>query len=150
MKPILLGSALCLFIAIPAQAFDLNGLLKDKAQHVLDGVIHGEISSVGDAIDVVIPSVSEVSERLTGEGFAGSGEITMYVTPTCGYCKKAERYMSQNGVRYNRRDITKNRSAMNDFRELGGRGVPLIIVGDEQMAGFDEKRFEQMRQRNGV
>ncbi|GGK65978.1 glutaredoxin family protein [Amphritea balenae] len=150
MKRPFLAVLLSLSLSFSAYGFDLNSLLKDKAENVLQGVISGDIRSVDDAINAAIPSVTEVSESLTGEAFAGSGEITMYVTPTCGYCKKAERYMSQNGVRYNRRDVTKNKSAMNDFRELGGRGVPLITVGDEQMAGFDAQRFEKMRQRNGL
>jgi len=74
------------------------------------------------------------------ERFAGT--VEMYVTDWCGYCKKAESYMSSKGIPYVTYDIEKDSSAKRRHRELGGRGVPLIIIGSNRMSGFSPETLE--------
>ncbi len=150
MKPVVLAASLWLSFSTLAFGFDFNTLLKDKAEAVLKGVASGDITSIDSAIDAALPSISEVSESFTRQTVDSPDEITMYVTPTCGYCIQAEEYMNERAIRYNRKDVTTSDAAMKDFRRLGGKGVPLIIMGNEQMAGFEPGRFEQMRRRNGL
>ena len=73
--------------------------------------------------------------------------VTMYSTEWCGYCKKAKRYFQKNQINFVEYDIEKNVQAKRRFDALGGRGVPLILVGKQKMSGFDEARFEQMVKR---
>jgi glutaredoxin len=40
-------------------------------------------------------------------------------------------------------DVEKDKSAMKRFQENGGRGVPLIIVGNKKMSGFSPEALEQ-------
>jgi len=39
-------------------------------------------------------------------------------------------------------DIEKDSAAMQRHRELGGRGVPLIVIGSKKMSGFSQESFE--------
>jgi hypothetical protein len=41
-------------------------------------------------------------------------------------------------------DVEASREGMAAFQKLGGRGVPLILVGDQKMEGFNSQRLEQM------
>lgn len=73
-----------------------------------------------------------------------AGRVTMYATSTCGYCKKARRYFRDNGIRYTEYDIDKDQEARKRWKRLGGRGVPLILVGNRKVHGFSESAFERM------
>lgn len=71
-----------------------------------------------------------------------TGTVEMYVTDWCGYCKKARSYMDSKGISYVAYDIEKDSSARQRHKELGGRGVPLIIIGSNKMSGFSPETLE--------
>ncbi len=71
-----------------------------------------------------------------------SGTVEMYVTDWCGYCKKAQNYMKSKGIPYVAYDIEKDNAANKRHQELGGRGVPLIIIGSNKMSGFSPETLE--------
>lgn len=71
-----------------------------------------------------------------------SGTVEIYVTEWCGYCKQAQRYMKNNGISYVAYDIEKDSAANKRHKELGGRGVPLIIIGPNKMSGFSSETLE--------
>ena len=48
------------------------------------------------------------------------------------------------GIRYSEQDIEKSSSAAEGHRRLGGNGVPLIVVGDEIIHGYDEARLRRL------
>jgi glutaredoxin len=71
-------------------------------------------------------------------------EVTMYATDWCGYCRQARQFFARNGIRYAELDIEKSAAAHAEYKGLGGRGVPLIVVGEQRMSGFSEARLMQM------
>jgi glutaredoxin len=71
-------------------------------------------------------------------------EIKMYATDWCPHCRRAQAYFARQGIRYTHIDIEKSESGRAEYRSLGGRGVPLIVVGSQRMSGFSEERFAQM------
>jgi glutaredoxin-like YruB-family protein len=71
-----------------------------------------------------------------------SGTVEMYVTDWCGYCKQAQIYMKSKGIPYVAYDIEKDSAAKQRHKELGGRGVPLIIIGSNKMSGFSPASLE--------
>jgi glutaredoxin-like YruB-family protein len=71
-----------------------------------------------------------------------SGTVEIYVTDWCGYCKQALSYMSSKGIPFVAYNIEKDSSAKQRHKELGGRGVPLIIIGSNKMSGFSEENLE--------
>jgi glutaredoxin len=75
---------------------------------------------------------------------AAPAGVTMYSTDWCPYCRKARDYFARNGVRYSELDIEKSPAAKAEYDRLGGRGVPLILVGSQRMSGFGEERLAQM------
>jgi len=77
-----------------------------------------------------------------------AGQVIMYSTAWCGYCKKAKAYFQKKGINYSERDIEKSPKARNEHISLGGGGVPLILIGkhrgQEVMRGFSADRFEKL------
>ncbi|HEY5975297.1 MAG TPA: glutaredoxin domain-containing protein [Geobacteraceae bacterium] len=71
-----------------------------------------------------------------------TGTVELYVTAWCGYCKKAQRYLTDRGIPFVAYDIEKDSGARQRHKELGGRGVPLIIIGSNKVAGFSPESVE--------
>ena len=78
----------------------------------------------------------------TGQAAPRQPVVVMYATDWCGYCARARAYLQHNGIAFIEHDIEKSTAAGTEFRRLGGRGVPLILVGRERVYGFSELAFE--------
>lgn len=78
------------------------------------------------------------------------GQVVMYSTTWCGYCKKAKTYFKQKGIKFSEYDIEKSAQAKQEYKALGGSGVPLILIGKKQgnkkMSGFSVATFESYYQ----
>jgi glutaredoxin len=93
-----------------------------------------------------------VRDRLntTGTRFTATSTaqpVVMYATSWCPYCAKARDYFAKKGISYVEYDIERSAATNAEFKRLGGRGVPLILVGGEKMSGFSEEGFEALRSR---
>jgi len=88
------------------------------------------------------PSPSET----TGVGLptASKSKIVLYTTQRCGYCRKAKQFLKQKNISYTEYDIETSSKGKRDFKKLNGRGVPVILVGDQRMNGFSEGRLASM------
>jgi glutaredoxin len=89
-----------------------------------------------------IPSLTgpAVVSKLAGGG-AKPCEIKLYTKANCDYCKQAKAYLVSRKVRFAEWDVEVNPAALEEFRHLGGRGVPIILIGEDRMDGFDEDRL---------
>ena len=74
-------------------------------------------------------------------------QVTMYSTSWCGYCRKARDTFTRQGIPFRELDIEKNVDAKKAYDALKGRGVPLILVDDQQMTGFDIRSFKRLYER---
>ncbi len=70
--------------------------------------------------------------------------VIMYSTSWCGYCKKARAHFKRNNIRFQEYDIEKSAKAAKAYKELNGRGVPVILIGDRRMNGFRAKTFDKI------
>lgn len=68
-------------------------------------------------------------------------KVIIYTTKRCGYCRKAKAWMRQNSVVFSERDIEASSRARKEFEKMGGRGVPLLLVGKQRINGYNEPRM---------
>lgn len=80
---------------------------------------------------------------------ATKGKIVLYTTQSCGYCRKAKRFLKQRNIRYTEYDVETSKKGKRDFKKLNGTGVPIILVGDQRMNGFSEGRMASMLKNAG-
>jgi glutaredoxin len=71
-------------------------------------------------------------------------KVVMYSASWCGVCKKARRYFESEGIRYMEYDVENSTRGKAEFRKLGGKGVPVILVGKQRMNGFSVDGFEKL------
>ncbi|WP_273528093.1 glutaredoxin family protein [Pseudomonas sp.] len=70
------------------------------------------------------------------------GEIWIYTTPRCRYCRIAKEHMLLKGLKFAEKDITANPRHQAEFKALGGRGVPVTLAGARRFDGYREEGFE--------
>ena len=72
--------------------------------------------------------------------------VTIYSTPTCGYCKLAKEFFKANAVEFTEVDVSADQQKAREMIEKSGQmGVPVITIGegsDEQLiVGFNKPRL---------
>jgi glutaredoxin len=71
--------------------------------------------------------------------------ITVYVTPSCPWCRKTKAWFLSKQLPITVFDIEHNQSAAREMRRLNPEGgVPTIIIENEVIDGFDVSRIEQV------
>jgi mycoredoxin len=66
-------------------------------------------------------------------------QVSLYATEWCGYCARTRELLAERKVPYREFDIEKSAEAAHRFQQLRGRGVPVLVVGDEVIHGFDQQ-----------
>jgi glutaredoxin len=54
-------------------------------------------------------------------------QVVLYGTDTCPFCAKARAYFKDKGIAYADLDVGKPGQARDEFKKLGGNGVPLLL-----------------------
>ena len=72
-------------------------------------------------------------------------EVTVYTTPTCPWCHKAKAWFRDKKIRYKEVDVTTDKSGLEDMVRISGQtGVPVIVVGEEVIVGFNQNRLNEI------
>ena len=71
-------------------------------------------------------------------------KVQIYTAVWCGYCKRAKAHLAAKGVPYDETDVESSERGRSEFAQLGGRGVPVILVGSQRMDGFDASGLDAM------
>jgi glutaredoxin len=66
-------------------------------------------------------------------------DIVLYSTTTCPYCAKVRELFVKEGVKFTEYQIDKSKAAETDFQNRGGQYVPLLYIGEREIAGFREQ-----------
>lgn len=78
-------------------------------------------------------------------GSQSNPSVTIYVTPTCHWCKVAKAYLAQKAIPYREVDITRDRRGLREMVLMTGRhAVPVLRVGEHAMVGWDVREFERL------
>jgi glutaredoxin len=85
-------------------------------------------------------------EAAFAQGRTSRAQVVLYTTETCPYCRRAIAYLDQIGQDYVNKDVESDEDARDEFMKLtGGRtGVPVIVVGEKWMQGWNQAKLDQM------
>jgi alkyl hydroperoxide reductase subunit F len=72
-------------------------------------------------------------------------KVIVYSTKNCPYCRMAKAFLEKHGIPYEEIDVGADYGAAKKMTELSGqRGVPVIIVDNEVIIGFDSQRLNDL------
>ena len=84
------------------------------------------------------PVVEATSGDLAVQTADGQKAVAIFTTDSCSYCAAAKQFLEEKQVAYTEFNLDHSDKARQVFGVLGGRGVPLIIVGKQRLVGFDQ------------
>ena len=93
---------------------------------------------------------AQVSSAPRSSPIKASARVVMYTTPTCGYCRQAKAHFNYRRVAFEERDVERSPEFRRQFDRLGGRGVPVILVGEKRMDGYDRSALDAMLTAEGL
>jgi len=65
-------------------------------------------------------------------------QVIVYSTQSCPYCVQAKRYLEEQGVKFEVRDVgADKKAAFEMFQKSGQMGVPVLDVNGTIIVGFD-------------
>ena len=71
--------------------------------------------------------------------------VTIYSTPSCHFCRMAKDFFKANNVAYTEYDVASNLEKRKEMIEKSGQmGVPVIIIDNELIVGFDKPQISKM------
>ena len=72
-------------------------------------------------------------------------KTVMYSTPTCTYCNAAKEFFKQHNVAFDVIDVAADTTKRAEMIEKSGQmGVPVIVIDDEVVVGFDKMRLSEL------
>ncbi len=72
-------------------------------------------------------------------------KVEIFSTPTCHFCHDAKDWFNENGVEYIDHDVSVKGDELARMMEITGqRGVPVIIVGNDVIIGFNQPKLAEL------
>jgi len=69
-------------------------------------------------------------------------QVTIYSTPTCHFCHEAKEFLKEKNIAYTDYNVGEDLEKRQEMIQKSGQmGVPVIMVGEEMMVGFDKERL---------
>lgn len=71
--------------------------------------------------------------------------VTIYSTPSCHFCHMAKEFFKEKNVTYTEHDVAGDAEMRKEMVEKSGQmGVPVIIIGDELIIGFNKPKIVEL------
>ena len=69
--------------------------------------------------------------------------VALFTSPKCKWCDEAKIYLKSKKIRYNQIDVSKDKKALKDCQKHGCRGVPVVLIGNTWICGFDKNKINK-------
>lgn len=71
--------------------------------------------------------------------------VTIYSTPTCGWCRTAKDLFSKYNIQYQEKDVAADLAAREEMVKKSNQlGVPVIDIDGEIVVGYNEIRLREL------
>ncbi len=76
--------------------------------------------------------------------------VVLYGTSWCIYCKESRAYFREHGIDFTDYDVESSPEIQAKFKAMGGAQVPLILIGNERIQGFNPQAIDQALIKAGI
>ena len=74
----------------------------------------------------------------------GPGDITLLSATWCGYCQSEKRALIAANVPFRELDVEEDEEVSRAYEALGGHGIPVTVIGQDVVHGFDSERINRL------
>ena len=79
-----------------------------------------------------------------------SAKVVIYTTQHCPHCQHAKHWLKKNNVPFLDFNVAKPGRIQKQFFKMGGRNVPLIVVGEQKFSGFNPQQLKVVLSKQGL
>lgn len=76
--------------------------------------------------------------------YTGESEIVVLATSWCGYCEQLRAGLDAAGVNYRVLDVEDGGEGEKAFDAVGGRGVPVTVIGQDVVHGYNAPKLTSL------
>lgn len=69
-------------------------------------------------------------------------KVKVYTSSTCPYCVMAKDYLKERGIEFEEKNVQTDKEARAELMKMGYTGVPVVVIGDEEIVGFDKAKID--------
>lgn len=71
--------------------------------------------------------------------------VTIYSTPTCHFCQMTKEYLAEHNIPFTEHNVANDLEKRQEMIDKSGQmGVPVVLIDDELIVGFDKRRFDEL------
>jgi glutaredoxin-like protein NrdH len=70
-------------------------------------------------------------------------QAIVYSSTNCGFCKQLKSFLEEQNIPFEERNIDENEVYREELSRLGMMSVPLTLIGDKQILGFNPNRIKK-------
>ncbi len=75
--------------------------------------------------------------------------VVLYGTTSCPYCIQARAFLRERNIPFIDRDVANSSQGRREFAQLGKQAVPVILVGERLLTGFNPAHLESALSKAG-
>lgn len=72
-----------------------------------------------------------------------SAKVVVYTTPNCQHCRQVKQWLLKHEIPFLDFNVSKPGKIQKQFFRLGGRSVPMLVIGDKLLNGFDPQELKK-------
>lgn len=77
---------------------------------------------------------------------AYGSKVVLYATDWCGYCQKTRALLRKEKIPFREYNIERSSRGKDEYDQLNGNGVPLLIVNGEIIRGYNREKILDLSQ----
>ena len=70
--------------------------------------------------------------------------VVVFSSDTCPYCTLAKQFLSNNNIEFTEKNVSSDTEARKELMKMGHMGVPVILVDEQEIVGFDEPKLRSL------
>ena len=71
-------------------------------------------------------------------------KVKVYSSNTCPHCVTAKNYLTEKGVEFEEKNVQTDPEARKELMAMGHMGVPVLLIGGEEVVGFDQGKIDEL------
>lgn len=93
--------------------------------------------NTNDALEV------NISNGVSARQIDPSCDVILFTTSSCGYCKQARNLLINKDIAWCEKDINTSNQNYKVFKSLGGKGVPVAVIGYNLLLGYSQEEYKE-------
>jgi glutaredoxin-like protein NrdH len=70
-----------------------------------------------------------------------TSQVVVYSSTNCHYCGKLKSYLNEQSIPFEERNIDKDEHYAEELWNMGMRSVPVTVIGDTKILGFNQTQL---------